>query len=51
VSVEEAQAELRRGLGLRPETRIDTIIFQSGEVWELWPDNLLHKVRESGVDN
>jgi hypothetical protein len=43
--IEACQAELRVDLGLRPETRIDVIIFADGAAFELQPDGALKRVR------
>jgi hypothetical protein len=43
--IERAQAELRRDLGLRPETRLDVIIFKDGRVYEMRPNGELERVR------
>lgn len=39
------QDELRRDLGLRPETRLDCVIFRDGSAYELQADNTLLQVR------
>lgn len=39
------QAELKRDLGLRPETRLDEVISPDGTVWKLQPDGTLEQVR------
>ena len=39
------QSELRRYLGLRPETRLDEIISPSGTVQQLQPDGTFKRVR------
>jgi hypothetical protein len=40
------QDELRRDLGLRPETRLDCVIFRDGSAYELQADNTLLQVRQ-----
>jgi hypothetical protein len=40
----ELQAQLRRDLGLRPETRLDHVIFMDGTTWELQPDGIFKQV-------
>lgn len=44
VTIEEAQAELRSELGLRPETRLDHVILSDGTTYEMQPDGTLAKV-------
>jgi hypothetical protein len=43
--LERAQTELRVDLGLRPETRIDCIIFRDGTAYELQPNGIMLRVR------
>jgi len=44
-NIDWAQDELRRDLGLRPETRLDCVIFRDGAAYELQPDSTLLQVR------
>jgi hypothetical protein len=43
--IDRLQAELRRNLGLRPETRLDEIISPNGIVRQLQPDGTFKRVR------
>lgn len=43
--IAEMQAQLRRDLGLRPDTRLDHLIFRDGTTWELQPDGTFKRVR------
>jgi len=43
--LDQLQAELRRDLGLRPETRLDEIISPNGAVQQLQPDGTFKRVR------
>jgi len=43
--VKRCQDELRRALRLRPETRLDNIIFRDGSAYELQEDGILVRVR------
>ena len=45
MSIEEAQAELRRDLGLRPETRLDVIILRDGTTYVMQSNGQLIPVR------
>ena len=44
--IELEQAVLRARLGLRPETRLDVVIFSDGSAYELQPDGTLLQVRQ-----
>lgn len=39
------QAQLRRDLGLRPDTRLDTLIFRDGTTWVLQADGTFKEIR------
>lgn len=43
--LDRLQDELRRDLGLRPETRLDEVISPDGTVVQLQPDGTLKQVR------
>jgi uncharacterized protein with PhoU and TrkA domain len=47
LDIEWLQQELRRDLGLRPETRLDVLILQDGTAWVLQPDGTFWLARRN----